>query len=380
MPAGRPDAERRDKGPGKVEGVFYNPAMRLNRDLSVLVTEAWAERHAARRTDGRPFRVYDGLAATGARAVRLAKEVRAPVEVVANDRDPDAVALIRENARTNDVEGRVVAVQGDFAFGLAGGRADLVDVDPFGSPAPFLDTAIRLVRDRGLLALTATDMTALCGVFPEPCRRRYDAEPWHGPGMHECAVRILIGAAVRAAARHDVALTPVLSHATDHYVRTYLAVRNGAKRADAAVARLGRAVEEADGTRHVQDRDALVPADVVRAAGPLWGGALHDKALLSDLVARLGDHAALHHKPLSALLSLAMEEAGAPPLHYEVGEWGRRLGSNPPSREGLFAALRAHGHTATRTQFGRDAFKTDATGPQLTEAYRAAAQDAQKER
>ena len=33
-----------------------------------------------------------------------------------------------------------------------------VDIDPYGSPSPFIDAAVQSVSDGGLLMITATDM------------------------------------------------------------------------------------------------------------------------------------------------------------------------------------------------------------------------------
>lgn len=40
---------------------------------------------------------------------------------------------------------------------------DVIDLDPYGTPAHLLDTAMQSVADGGLLAVTATDMAVLCG-------------------------------------------------------------------------------------------------------------------------------------------------------------------------------------------------------------------------
>jgi tRNA (guanine26-N2/guanine27-N2)-dimethyltransferase len=42
-------------------------------------------------------------------------------------------------------------------------RFDVVDLDPYGSPAVFLDGAVQSVKDGGLLLVTCTDMAVLCG-------------------------------------------------------------------------------------------------------------------------------------------------------------------------------------------------------------------------
>lgn len=40
---------------------------------------------------------------------------------------------------------------------------DAVDLDPYGTPAPLLDSAVQAVAEGGLLLVTATDMAVLCG-------------------------------------------------------------------------------------------------------------------------------------------------------------------------------------------------------------------------
>lgn len=40
---------------------------------------------------------------------------------------------------------------------------DVVDLDPYGTPAQLLDSAVQSVKDGGLLCVTATDMANLCG-------------------------------------------------------------------------------------------------------------------------------------------------------------------------------------------------------------------------
>src|SRR5438105_6599254 len=69
---------------------FFNPGMALNRDLSVLLVEAFA------RAKGREVDVADALAGTGARSLRLANEVEAPLVVHANDGDANAVKAVRK--------------------------------------------------------------------------------------------------------------------------------------------------------------------------------------------------------------------------------------------------------------------------------------------
>eukprot|EP01052_Picozoa_sp_SAG31_P061240 SAG31_NODE_20336_length_577_cov_1.106695_2_plen_93_part_00 len=71
---------------------------------------------------------------------------------------------------------------------------DLVDLDPFGSPAEFLDSAIQAVSEGGLLAFTCTDMAVLCGNNSEACYGKYGSMPLRGKHCHEFALRLVLGA------------------------------------------------------------------------------------------------------------------------------------------------------------------------------------------
>ena len=54
---------------------------------------------------------------------------------------------------------------------------DVVDLDPYGTAAPFLDVGVQAVRDGGLLAVTCTDMAILAGNHAETCYAKYAREP-----------------------------------------------------------------------------------------------------------------------------------------------------------------------------------------------------------
>ena len=94
-------------------------------------------------------------------------------------------------------------------------RFDVVDIDPYGSPHPFLDASVQCVKEGGLLCVTATDMagmfqtsgffqqayviiirsqhTVLCGNYPGTCYGKYGGIPLKGKVCHEMALRLLIG-------------------------------------------------------------------------------------------------------------------------------------------------------------------------------------------
>lgn len=47
-------------------------------------------------------------------------------------------------------------------------RVEVVDLDPYGTAAPFIDSAVQAVSDGGLLCVTCTDLAVLAGTnYPE---------------------------------------------------------------------------------------------------------------------------------------------------------------------------------------------------------------------
>lgn len=335
-------------GPKRKEGVpFYNPAMRVARDVSVLLLRRLMRERAG------PWQVCDAMAAMGARGLRLAHEVPG-VEALLNDANPESVRLARRNAERLGLSGMEFR-EGRLESLLAERRFDWVDIDPYGSPAGFLDAAVGAVEPGGVLAVTATDMATLSGVYPHACQRRYNARPRRGACMPELAVRILVGAATRAAGRQDQSARPLLSYATQHFCRAYLRIEDGARKADAALANLGHAQFFPDGARSV----ATGAARGDDWAGPLWAGPLLDSELVESLGSDLAPNQTFARETLR-LVNRWSEESQAPPLYYTTDEIVRGQRAPSPRLEKWIDALRGLGYVATRTHFSPIAIKTDA--------------------
>lgn len=353
------------RAPGaKAKGLpFYNPGMALNRDLSVLLVEAHA------KAVGREIDVLDALAGTGARSVRLAHEVDASVPIVvhANDGDPTALAALRQAAEANGVRAtRLVATEGDAHVRLASRRHDVVDLDPYGSPMPFVDGAMRSVRHGGLVCATATDTGALAGAFPRACQRRYAAH--HGlnaaPWRSEVGLRILAGALVRSAARFDRAATPVLCVSHGHWMRVVARVEDSKRGGDAAFRQLGDAWLGPEG----------LPAAGPRAAGdgpwagPLWTGPLHEPGLVDAMAQATVGKTLARPDEVSALLTLLRGEADAPPFWVVPDLLQKALGP-PPRRAVLMERLSKAGLRAARTHLDPQGVRTDAALADLRSAW-----------
>lgn len=335
-----------NRGPGTKIGVgFYNPSMEMNRDMSILVVQWFVD------TMKKPLKILDGLAASGARGVRIANEVEGNFCVTINDWNKNAAELITKNIKRNKLNNAVARCE-DFNRLLCDERFHYIDIDPFGTPVPYIDAAVKGVVSEGVLAVTATDTATLCGVYPKTCLRRYGAVPLRSWIKHEVGLRILIGFICREAAKYDRGIDVLLSYATDHYMRVYVRVWRGAKKADKSLEHLQR-VEASDFTIHKKDK--------VTEIGPLWMGKLHNKNVVLKLKDILQRKTCGTRRGMEKLLERMIEEVDLPPFFYTVDSLSSQLKVSPPKLIFVLTTLNEKGFMAGRTQFDDSAFKTDAS-------------------
>jgi len=363
--------EQAEEGAG--DGVFFNPRMELNRDVTVAVLRAYREREPRAET------YLDANAASGVRGVRAAAE---GWDVTMADVDPDAVALCRENLARNDLDGEVVQRDANALLYDTEQPFDVVDVDPFGTPIPFADAAFANARD--LVCVTATDTAPLCGAHFRSGVRKYGAVPRNTEYHAEMGLRVLLSALARTAARYDVGVTPLLSHVSDHYVRTYLALSHRATDADRAVEKLGY-VDHCQDCRWRESEPGLLPdprdecpacgSRRVVTGGPLWLGPTHDPAFVTAAREVVTDDMGTATRARRLLDRLADERHE--PTHYDQHKLYRQWGEPAIGMDEFLDALRAAGHEASRTHYGGTTFKTPADVTEIRAAVERLADEAQ---
>jgi len=223
--------------------VFYNPVQEFNRDLTVAVIQNFINQRSE-SGEGDGVSILEGLAASGLRSIRFAKELTGVKTIVANDWSRQAVDSIERNVAHNDVGDIVKPHNGDAAMLMYQhkqnkNRFDVIDLDPYGSPTPFLDAAVQAVSEAGLLCVTATDMAVLCGNSPETCYTKYGAISLKTKSCHEFAVRILLQCLEAHANRYGRYIEPLLSLSIDFYVRVFVKVFSGQNTCKKSTSKLG---------------------------------------------------------------------------------------------------------------------------------------------
>jgi tRNA (guanine26-N2/guanine27-N2)-dimethyltransferase len=348
--------------------VFYNPAASINRSVSVAIVEA---------TEGLTF--CDALAGIGARGLRVAAEVRRRPSVTLVDINRDSIRLARRNARLNGVRARCEFVPDEansYLYSRYGKdeKVDYVDVDPFGTPAPYLQAALRATRNGGIASFTATDTAVLCGVHVRVAERRYGGTPVNNHFHHETGVRLLLNAVRREAASLDLGVRPVAVHSTRHYIRVFVRVEVGPSKAEAARESEGYVLWCRSCGRLVE---APVPAGScegcrgrLRVAGPLWLGELTETKTLRDAVAA---SERLELPEAKRVLSSLPGVDGFPPWSFSIEGICSALRVASVSDSTVAELLRSQGYRTLRQPLEKTGLKTDAQYSAVAEAVREAA-------
>jgi tRNA (guanine26-N2/guanine27-N2)-dimethyltransferase len=356
-----PVQDNREQFPPGTAPVFFNRRMELNRDATILLLSVL-----------KPSDYLDAMGATGVRGLRVANECGIPVTI--NDRDPEAFSLIRQNVARSGLP--VTVTCRDACSLLSEQSFDTVDIDPFGTPAPFVDAGVRGCRR--FLLVTATDTAPLCGAHLRAGIRRYFARPANTGYHGEVGLRILLGFVARETVKYDRGIEPLFCFAREHFVRLNLRITRGARAADRTIEKIGF-VMQCPSCAYREEQPGMIPASAtcpcckkpLRPIGPLYLGKLFQDEILGQMLEQLPALDLGTKNALAKLLLTCREEL---PLssHYDYHLLARSLAVSPPPIEIVLERLRSAGYAASRTHFSGTGVKTDAPLTVLLAAIRMA--------
>uniref|UniRef100_W5MHH1 tRNA (guanine(26)-N(2))-dimethyltransferase n=1 Tax=Lepisosteus oculatus TaxID=7918 RepID=W5MHH1_LEPOC len=414
--------------------VFYNPVQEFNRDLTCAVlTEFVREQLSARgvrvevpgeesrvvvhlaedgasqgeaRTavvgecceDG--LRVLEGLAASGLRSVRFALEVPGLRSVTANDCSSRAVNLIARNALHNSVSHLVTPSHRDASMLMyeARGRKeryDVIDLDPYGSPAPFLDAAVQAVSEGGLLCVTCTDMAVMAGNCGETCYSKYGSVSIKAKYCHEMALRIILHSLDQRAGVYQRFIEPLLSVSVDFYIRVFVRVRTGQARVKSSASkqalvynctgcgsfhlqRLGKRTSQGNQMKYSAASGPPVGPNCEHCGykhhlgGPIWAEPIHSPEFVQKVLSAVSANPSRFatSRRIEGILSVITEELEDVPLYYTLDSLSSTVHCNTPSLLQARSALLHAGHRVSLSHACKNALKTDAPASALWDIMR----------
>ncbi|KAI3452186.1 hypothetical protein Pfo_008851 [Paulownia fortunei] len=341
------------------------------------------------RGEVKPPRVLEALSASGLRALRYAREVDGIGQVVALDNDKVSVESCRRNIKFNGsvacskveshlADARVYMLTHPKEF-------DVVDLDPYGSPSVFLDSAVQSVVDGGILMCTATDMAVLCGGNGEVCYSKYGSYPLRGKYCHEMALRILLACIESHANRYKRYIVPVLSVQMDFYVRVFVRIYTSASAMKNTPLKLsyvyqctgcdsfhlqpiGRTVSKNTSVRYLPGFGPVVAQECTdcgkkyNMGGPIWSAPIHDlewvTSILADVKSMKDRYPAFDR--ISAVLTTISEELPDVPLFLSLHNLCATLKCTSPSAVIFRSAVINAGYRISGSHVNPLGLKTDA--------------------
>lgn len=270
-----------------------------------------------------PFSILDALSATGLRALRYAKEIPFATDVTANDMSQKAVNSIKLNVKHNKLEDTITAKTGNaiaYMYSYCDKKGyDVIDLDPYGTAAPFLDSAIQAINSDGLLCVTCTDSAIFASHgYLEKTYSQYGGLPLKGEPCHEGGLRLLLHAIASSAARYGMAIEPLLSLSIDYYIRVFVRIRKSPEDVKMLAGKTmivyhcesgcgswstqflarNKVTSNKNGDKFYKHGFAAGPsADVhcqhcgfkTHLSGPMYGGPLHNVGFVERLLAQLNE-------------------------------------------------------------------------------------------
>ena len=369
--------------------------------------------------------ILDALAASGLRSIRYWKEVPGIQHVTINDLDPAAVERAHANMEQNDLTNLVVTTRtrgiriqhGDATHEMYQSRRTpglhdptalqsqqsdqyhVIDLDPYGSAAPFLDGAVQAIAgDGGMLNVTCTDMAALGGSHPETCYGRYGSLPLQRAAyLQEVAVRILLKSIAETAAKYGRTIRPILSVGMNFYIRCFVEVYDDKAGINDLSRQIGSIFQSSHCPsfftiphgQHGKSKHVYQPTRAPSACeetdaqfkvgGPLWLGPLHDRDVVLEALAKLGNRThdtkfMATRERLEGLLTVVSEEIEVP-LYYTVPDLCHVLNCCCPPVAQFKAAIVNAGYRVSGYHKEPQAIKTDAPNRVVWDVMRAWCKD-----
>lgn len=335
------------------QNVFYNPRGKFVRDMFVILFEAFSE-----YLDKKDLNFAEPFSATGIKGLRLAKEGHGFSSFILNDINQYAVKSIYRSISENSLNGFEVDNLDAFTFldSLKNrGRVYALDVDPFGSAAPYIQPSLRSVRDGGLVAFTFTDTPVLGTVHNDALVKRYHIKSNKVFFLKELQARIAASLVISEGSAINIAAVPVFAHVFEHYVRVYFQVKSSPGLSLELIKQFGHIYSSECGYISLEET-VTCPycGGKIRSSGPVYLGSLFSKELIQIAVKN-----SISCKPCNKLLKTVLQEIDLP-YYYELSGLAKVMKRQVPQTQKIVNALNEFGYESSSTSFSYTGVKSRA--------------------
>ena len=376
-----PEAEQQENEkkhvPRRSDPVFYNAKQALNRDISVLMVNAIKKLRLSKMES-----LAETFAGTGIRALRYAAQGPDIKNIYINDIAARSINLTKENfdLHKDKITPTLHYYNTDAKLFFLELRRqeiflDFIDIDPYGTPQPYLHNAFLTFEKNAVIAVTATDMPVITGKFPEKAYRLYQIPNYkivNRSYCHELGLRMLIAYIQREALFYKLPVIPLLSYYCDHYVRVFMH-HDTSFTVDKIIQSHGYVTEclRCGKREWYTWKESFKHASIcsncsnsVVPIGPIYVGPLHDSGIVNELknisIEFSKKNFIDRHQRLQRLLPLFTEDLKInSPWYYQLGEVSKRKKINQTGPAHVIEVLEENGIPASLTHFDGPAVKTN---------------------
>jgi tRNA (guanine26-N2/guanine27-N2)-dimethyltransferase len=317
--------------------------------------------------------LIDAFCASGIRGIRYAKENKNVKKITFIDLSKAAINSAKKNAKTVKLKIKTDFCHNVLSKAAFDHSADFLEIDPFGTPAPYMVDSFRYfnIKKSGYLSVTATDVAVLCGGKTAACMKNYHSKPLNNEFTHETGLRIMLKRIAETAAEFNFGIEPLVSFSNQHYLKSVIKLTKNADIAFDSLKKLGYiSYCKTCGWR----TSSQFPASCIQCksnykthnqklatdyCGQLWLGELHNKSFLEKMIALNEKRKYSDRDELRDMLKLMVGECNMPPYYYNIHTLCKIQKINPiPKLETLIDIIRKSGHSATKTHFSPVSIKT----------------------
>lgn len=354
---------------------FFNPNAKWNRDISMLVYKVYT-------SSSKNKTLADSICGVGARGLRASVEVPQIETIYLNDLNPIAIEFAKESAKLNQVQDKCIFKTNEVCKFLNYEereirRFDIVDLDPFGSPSPYVDCVLRSVSNGGLISITATDTAVLCGVYPSVCYRKYYGFPIRSEYSNEIGVRLLVSFIALNATRFDLSVVPYFCHSNLHYLRVYLKIIFSSSLANTVSSKIGfiKHCKKCKSRRVEKIMEQNLVCDLCGAkcimAGPLWIDSIFDSGFVNSMFNELKNSEnntspRNDHNRLQKMMQICTSELSIP-AYFETDSIASSAKKSSISLNKVISTLANNGFQSSKTTMNEKGFKTNASPKEIIE-------------
>jgi len=366
--------------PRKSDEVFFNTHQKVNRDLSVLILRTYCKIE-----NKNSIKICEPFGGVGVRTCRYAVEVPSS-NIYYNDFNPKAFKIAQKNfALLPDLNrNKILAYNKEFTDFLSllyldHPVMDFVDIDPYGTPIPFVHRSLKFVNLQGLLAFTATDLASLSGLYPRAMYAKYGIGVFEARigNVHELAARSLITGIQRIGLTQNQSLIPVFTFYYRHFIRVFMKRIRGV---DRVLDHTGFLCQCQNCLRifrvSLTVKERVCPScekNRIRSIGPLFLGKLHNDTYLSSLKDESHIKEINDTKTILKIIRLINEENKLNiPWSYDLQTVAKKVSSPIPPMDFIIEKLNEIGYKCYKTHYSGASLKTNANFSDLCNIIKAA--------